>query len=157
MILWLQSIIIGSQWIFFCLIHHQIWVKIEILTWILCGFHGKFENSLEGVFGSKVDSNSNWIYVGPNFITVTKLTHFSPRFLSLWWWLQTLLSLFLSAITEGRAPPYTAAVRRHLAKLIAKKISNQNLSNSTNKNTTRQKKKKKENHWRKNWNPRIKS
>ncbi len=27
------------------------------------------------------------------------------------------LSLFLSAIPKGRAPPYTAATRRHLAKL----------------------------------------
>jgi hypothetical protein len=89
-----------------------------------------------------VDSNSNWIYVGLSFITVIEPTHFSPRFLFLWWWLQTLLPLFLSAITEGRAPPYTAAARRHLAKLIAKKISNQNLSSSTNKNTTRPKKKK---------------
>jgi hypothetical protein len=31
-----------------------------------------------------------------------------------------LLSLFLSAITEDRSPPYTAAARRHLAKLIAR-------------------------------------
>ena len=51
------------------------------------------------------------------------------------------LSLFLLAIIESRAPPYTAAARRHLAKLIAKKIPNQNLSSSTNKNTTRPKKK----------------
>jgi hypothetical protein len=40
--------------------------------------------------------------------------------------------------------PYTAAARTHLAKLIAKKIPNQNLSSSTNKNTIRPKKKKRE-------------
>jgi hypothetical protein len=52
-----------------------------------------------------------------------------------------LLSLFLLAITEDRAPPYTLAARRYLAKLIAKKIPNQNPSSLTNKNTTRPKKK----------------
>ena len=138
-------IAIHNHWIplkFFCLVH-QIWVKIEILTWILCGSHGKFENSLEGIFGSKIYSNSDWIYVGPSFITVIEPTHFSPHFLSLWRWLQTLLSLFLWAITEGKAPPYTTAARRHLAQLIAKKIPNQNLSSSTNKNTTRPKKERK--------------
>ena len=79
--------------------------------------------------------------MGPSFITVTGPTHFSLRFLSLSDDGSRCFSLFLLAIIEGRAPPYTAAARRHLAKLIAKKIPNQNLSSSTNKNTTRPKKK----------------
>ena len=43
-------------------------MRIEIPTWILYGSHGKFENTHDPVFESKPDSNSNWIYVGPNLL-----------------------------------------------------------------------------------------
>jgi hypothetical protein len=91
--------------------------------------------------------NPNWIQIRTIFMWVPDLLPllgpliFLSPFFSLSLTIQTLLSLFLLAITEGKAPPYTAATRRHLAKLIAKKIPNQNLSSSTNKNTTRPKKK----------------
>ena len=42
-------------------------MKSEILTWILCGSHGKFENSQEGVFGFKVDLNPDWILYESQF------------------------------------------------------------------------------------------
>ena len=43
-------------------------MNIEILTWILCGSHGKFENTHQPVSESKLDSNPNWIYVGPSLL-----------------------------------------------------------------------------------------
>ena len=146
---WFKSRIIGSHSKKSCLVQ-DIWVRIEIPK-ILCGSHTKFEFGLWAVFESKPDSNQDWIHVWvPVYYSYwATLFFFSPFSLSL---LQMLPSLFLSAITEGRAPPYTATARRHLAKLIAKKIPNQNLSSSTNNNTTRPKKKK-EIYWRKNWNP----
>ena len=98
----------------------QIWEHPWACFWIQTGFKSRLN-----LCGSQIYYHywTHWFF---------------SHFLSL---LQTLLSLFLLAITEGRAPPYTAAARRHLAKLIAKKIPNQNLSSSTNKNTTRPKKK----------------
>ena len=113
-------------------------MKIEIPTWILCGSHDKFENIYEPVFESKPDSNPDWIYVDPSLLPLLGPLLFLPISLSP---PDAYLSLFLLAITEGKTPPYTAVARRHLAKLIAKKIPNQNISSSTNKNTTRPKKK----------------
>ena len=43
-------------------------MNIEIPTWILCGSHGKFENTHQPVSESKLDSNPNWIYVGPSLL-----------------------------------------------------------------------------------------
>ena len=135
---WFKSRIIGSHSKKSCLVQ-DIWVRIEIPK-ILCGSHTKFEFGLWAVFESKPDSNQDWIHVWvPVYYSYwATLFFFSPFSLSL---LQMLPSLFLSTITKGRAPPYTATAKRHLAKLIAKKIPNQNLSSSTNNNTIRPKKK----------------